>query len=534
MRTRNHTITFVVAVIALVVAACGTTTSLEEQRAARSLNTGGGGGLVDTEDGVAGDDLSAIEPGADSLQGGPTSGSAGPATASAGAAGPRASGPSAGGGGGGSGAQSGAAGGGAQLTASAPGVTPTEIKIGLVYDKSAGYINAALGFGGVGQVDQKRAYDTLIADVNSRGGILGRKLVPVYHVFDSAGSDASNPPEVNEQKICSTFTENRVFVTFYTGTETFARCANKLGLVRIGSGAVDSQLLAESPLLVVLNVTLDRSARFTANRLAARGFFTQGRGGEKNVKVGLVRYDAPEFERAARALKEELSKQGVQLAGEVAIREAETVDQIQDETNATRAAALKFKSDGITNVLFLSDGRAYLELTFMQAAEKQLYRPRYGLSSTSGGQALATLLGNDARSQLAESLQVGWFPIFDVERAAYSGDNTSQAFRRCIQLLEQAGERYTEGDPTRNKEAISAAYCDLFNYLTQAGTNTGPDLTPQNLLERGVPSVDGMDSASTYALSTRQRRDAYGGVRDAKWVDDCACFRFESTTVHPV
>lgn len=520
-----------------LLAACGTTTSLEEQQAALRTVDAGSGGSGLAGDGVAAadglvptDDLALGDAAAPGSPGGVTGTGAGsPSAAGTGGAAATGGGASTTGGG-----AQGPAAADEKPSASAPGVTATEIKIGLVYDKSAGYVNAALGYGGIGQVDTKRAYDTLIADVNNRGGILGRKLVPVYHVFDSAGPDANTPPEVNEQRMCTTFTENRVFATFVTGGETFTRCMNKLGIVRIGNGAVDSQLIAESPLLVVLNVTLDRAARFTTTRLGERGFYDQGRGGEKNVKVGLIRYDAPEFERAARVVKEELKKQGRELAGEIAIKEAETVDQIQDETTATRAAALQFKSDGITNVQFLSDGRAYLEVTFMQNAEKQLYRPRYGLNSSSGGQALATLLGSDAQAQLAESLQVGWFPIFDVERSQYSGDNATQAFQRCIKLLSDAGERFTEGDPTRNKEAQAAFYCDLVGYLSEAATRAGVNLTPQTFMERGVATIDGLDSAATYVLSTSKRRDGYSGVKYARWVDGCTCFRYESPTVYPV
>ena len=113
-----------------------------------------------------------------------------------------------------------------------------------------------------------------------------------------------------------------------------------------------------------------------------------------------------ELEREIAAFRQFLLPQGLKLTREIAVKEAETINEIQDETNALRAAALQFKSDGITNVQFLSDGRAYMEIIFMQSAEKQLYRPRYGLNSTSGGQALATLLGSDAQPQLAQSLQI--------------------------------------------------------------------------------------------------------------------------------
>ena len=425
--------------------------------------------------------------------------------------------------------------GGEELTASAPGITATEMKIGIVYDKSAGFTNAALGYAGIGQIDQKRSNDALIADVNKRGGVAGRKLVPVYATFDSSGPDAQAGTEVLEQRFCQTFKENRIFVSFYGGAETFTRCMNELGVIRVDGGFVDEQLLAESPLVVNLNVTLDRLARFTVDRLFERGYYKKGRDGlAVNLKIGLLRYDLPEYERAAKILRAQLEKHGLKLTDEIAVRRAETTDQIGDETNAYRAAALKMKSDGITHVQFLTAYSALPELIFMQSSEKQVYNPRYGLNSTSSGQALSVLLGSDAQNQLHDAVEVGWFPIFDVHASDYSGDKTTVAFRHCKEVLEKSGERFTEGDPTRNKEALAASLCDGYNYLEAAANGAGANPTNESFMRIGVPSVENLDSAMTFILSTKERRDAYGGIRDARWFDDCSCFKYESPTIYRV
>ncbi len=504
-------------VLALLAGGCGSRVSGQDagRAEARDFASGRNDTLAPNE---TGDDRAPSSPGDSTSTGAAGSGVAGgSSTRSGGAGGSGIAGPV----------------GRGALTASSPGVTPTEIKVGLIYDKSAGSGNAAFGAAGVGQVDQKRAYDNLVADVNKRGGIGGRKLVPVYFAFDSA--DLTATVEVLEQKICTTFTETRVFVTFYGGQETFTRCMNKLRVVRIGVAPVDSQLLAESPLLIVHNVNLDRGGRFTTARLADRGFYQRGKNAEKVLKIGLVRYDDASHACAAKVVRDELAGRGLTLTDEVAIKEATGGGDVQDEVNALRAAALKFKSDDITHVQFLSEGRAFMELIFMQNAEKQLYHPRYGLNSTSGGQALATLLGGDAQSQLGSALQVGWFPIFDVQKAEYSGTKTTQAFQRCIKVLEDGGERFTgEGDPTRNKEAIAAQYCDQFNYLVAAAGAASPNLTPDTFMQQGAAAVGGLDSAGTFILSTTQRRDAYGGVKDGQFFDECTCFRYVNPTVHRV
>ena len=74
----------------------------------------------------------------------------------------------------------------------------------------------------------------------------------------------------------------------------------------------------------------------------------------------------------------------------------------------------------------------------------------------------------------------------------------------------------------------------LVGYLAEAATKAGVNLTPQTFMERGVATIDGLDSAATYVLATSKRRDGYGGVKYAKWVDGCACFRYETPDVYPV
>lgn len=523
-----------VVAVSLLTSACGSRVADQLETGAPgaagvAVSAGSGDGLGVVGDEAATTPIEGLE--SADVGGAASSGPAGAArTSREGAAGPAATGAAAG-----AAADGGSAGGGAgTLTASAPGVTAGEVKIGLVYDKNAGTANAAFGFAGIGQIDQRRGYDAIIAYINKNGGIGGRKLVPVYHVLDSSGPDATTPPEVIQQRICTTFTENRVFGALVTGTETLTRCLNENRIVRVTAGAVDEQLLEESPLLVVLSIELGRMARFSVDRFHSRGFYSQARTGTPPpIKIGLVRYDDPQFQRAGGMLKRQLQSKGLVLAEEAAIRAAQTTDQVGDELAAVRSAALAFKSAGVTHVQFLGTNNARLPLFFMQAAEKQVYRPRYGLVSNDGGQALATLIAGDAQNQLAESMQVGWFPIFDLHRSEYSGDKTSQAFRTCIEILESAGEGFTEGDPTRNKEAIAALFCDNLFYFAKAATAAGPHLTPDTFMA-GVRSIDSMESAQTYSLSTAKRRDAFGGVKDGKWVDDCQCFRLADQTTHRV
>jgi len=525
MRARS-----VLVVVALALTACGSRVT-GQQAHTSGVSTGGRSSTanesgLDLPSGTSagGDTGSATQSGVSGVPSGGGSTSSRRGTASAGSSGSGVTGASAGSDG---------------LTASAPGVTATSIKVGLIYDKNAGTTNAAMGFSGIGQPDFRRDYDALIADVNKRGGILGRKIEPVYFIFDSGGADAGSNIATTEQHACTTFTENRVFVAFYVGGPTFTRCMDKINVVRVGNGDVDQKLLDASKYLIDLSVTLDRAAAFVTDQLLSMGYYDKGKGTSPGVKqggkIGILRYDQPQYASGARVVREHLEARGYKVTDEIAIKEEESTADVGDETNQIRAAALQMKTDGITHVQFVSDGRAYMELIFMQNAEKQLYRPRYGLASWDGGQALATLLGggSDANNQLTDSLQIGWFPIFDVERSDWSGNTASQAFQRCLKVLQDAGETFTSGDPTRNKEAIVANECDSFNYFVAAGSNAGANLTPDTFMQ-GATQVDALDSAITYSLSTSTRRDAFGAVKHASWHSDCTCFHPVDGHIYPV
>ncbi len=516
----------VVASLLLVTSACGTTVPGAEEAHRQSLQGGelavGGGG---DSSGSGGDEFVVGGDGIGASEGGIGGGSSGPgAGAGSGGSGGGFGGAGSSGGSGGSGTSGSA--GSIPAGASAPGVTDKEISVGIVYDESAGANNAAFGFAGIGQVDQRRSWEAVVADLNTRGGVAGRKVKIVFFSYDSTDPNLST--EALYQQICSTFTkDNKVFAAFLTGNETLKNCLSKANVVQIGGGDDDSVELRKFPLVVQLSAASDRVVRFSVPRLEAMGFYKSGKE-VPGLKVGIMRYDEPAYARAAQVMRKTLEENGYSVADEVAIRKAQNTTQISDEFNAVRAAALRFKSAEISHVQFIADTSAFLPLIFMQNAEKQLYRPRYGLTSTDGGQALATLLGGDAQAQLSKAVLVGWFPIFDVRAQDYSGDATTPAFRRCKEVLEASGERFGEGDPTRNKEAIASLYCDTANYFKTAADLGGRTVTPQSWL-KGVAQVKNMDSAMTFILTTTEtRHDGVGGVKDDRWFDDCSCFKYTS------
>ena len=73
---------------------------------------------------------------------------------------------------------------GAAQGQSAPGVTPTSIKIGITYPDVAA-ISTIIN---VNPGNYQVAYTTLINQINAHGGINGRKITPVYAPVDPLGT----------------------------------------------------------------------------------------------------------------------------------------------------------------------------------------------------------------------------------------------------------------------------------------------------------------------------------------------------------
>jgi ABC-type branched-subunit amino acid transport system substrate-binding protein len=86
----------------------------------------------------------------------------------------------------------------AESTELGPGVTATEIKIGIPLSD----FKAIAQFVDMTRVDQEANYNAFIKDINDRGGINGRKIVPVFYTFNPI------PDAQRLASVCTRFTED--------------------------------------------------------------------------------------------------------------------------------------------------------------------------------------------------------------------------------------------------------------------------------------------------------------------------------------
>lgn len=423
-----------------------------------------------------------------------------------------------------------------------PPISSTHMKVGITYLEDPGTANAAAGFAGIGQVDQRRAWEALIKRINADPPH-GRKIVPVWY-SQSTTEVQSKGAERIEQEACAHFTrDNKVFMVWdgalVGSSTTFNSCATKARIPQIGGGGglSWSKTYQDFPYLVEPgSAALDRMAAFYVDQLVAQGFFAKFKRNEAPYtpcneavpcsgapRIGLIRYDQPSYKAAATVLKQRLAANGLALCSgcefEIAYSGTNPSEQLDDATEVNAAIQnCKGRPQGeCTHMLFLgSTAGLRIPLFFIDGAERQRYRPRIGFSPLDVPTAVRDFLGSSSYEQFRDSMLVTWSPS--------QFDERTKAFERCRKIIEDAGETF-QGSEASNKEAQIPGYCDTAWYFEEAIARAGPSLDVGTWMN-GVHSAQPIESAGAYRIQTRKgRHDGNSAVRVGLWAADCNCFK---------
>ncbi|MFP5326923.1 MAG: ABC transporter substrate-binding protein, partial [Acidimicrobiia bacterium] len=412
------------ATAALLLAACGSTVGLDKQQAldGRSDTLGDEEAtLGDVDgDGVAG---GVGDAGVDPV-GGPSSEEGAVGSSSSGSRSAR---------GGASSAE-------AQATVAAAGgrsvgVTDTQILLGVSYATNGSEANEASGAGAATSTDTRRATELVIKDLNDRGGIHGRKVVPVWHALDAL---AAKTYEQHGQEMCATWTEdNKVFAALGAPYESLRQCMENAGAPMTYTSLSGSSELTfkEYPLYFEPgNLNLNRIGRHTVESLVRRKFFPA------NARIGLLTFDDPYFRHAmTQSMHPALARHGLKPTDTVYVPSPESTSDLGGISAGISSAVLRFRANQVSHVLIL-DQAAVATFLFMQEAESQGFRPRYGLNTQNGNTALSDLLASSgSQDQLINSLSIGWAPSLDLSEADDPNDKASPLRRRCLKILEDGG-----------------------------------------------------------------------------------------------
>jgi hypothetical protein len=502
-----------IALLGLAVAACNSTA--REQ--VGSGPAGGGAGLEVRTDGAGllGDPAGAPGTGGTGGTGGVAAGGR-PGAGAAGAGG-TGTGPGAGSGGGGSGTPgAGAPGGGGPLAMGA-GVTDTEIVVGI---EAAADINRATAAVGASTSNPEEAdvAQAVIDHLNATGGIAGRQIVPVY----SAKDPLQGTWETHAQQTCSRFTEDAtVFVAISSsvgGNDSLASCLSSRGvaLVEQNYWPFDADAYGRYGRLLYQPSRMipERFVPAWIDGLVSMGFFD-------GATIGILRFDAPQFERMAAAMEQRLAQHGLEVAAQAATITPHGVGDFGTMGAQIGNALISFQARGVTHIL-MAEYNGQLPFFLMPAADSQGYRPRYGLQSND---LPNTQSGSQPASQLEGSMVVGWMPANDVgDGEEYRGGN----YARCQEVTAGAG-----GDE-RGRRLYASYYCDSLFFL-EAALERAPALTVEGL-EAGVAALGAdFDSPFTYATDFASgRHDGAAAIRYSVYDAGCECYVYANDRVDAV
>lgn len=379
---------------------------------------------------------------------------------------------------------------------------------------------AALNFG-----DIPAQIKAVLDDVNKHGGVLGRKVEPVFHDIKTA--DLQSNANREAQATCSAFTEDHKVVAVINvvagiDLQSFYACLAKHDTPVVSAGLTpvdDAFVAAFSPYLYKLT-----SASFTSltpvwiARLAAQRYFTgwntaSGGPAAGQPKIGLLYPATQPQQRIFASVKQQLARRGYQVSKEFQYG----VASLQDESSAMASAVLAFNSAGVTHVLS-SEADVLL---FMTAAENQHYRPRYGLTSYHAPGA--ALEGTVPAAQLVGSLGVGWLPVSDVD-SNHNPGAVGPGETACRKVMKDHGVDISSGGA-----ALAAfAECDGIHVMVQAVTAEHDAST--RAVRAGVAAIGPSFQSALVRQSgfSGNRAVMPGAVRDFAY--DGSAYRYSSTT----
>jgi hypothetical protein len=396
-----------------------------------------------------------------------------------------------------------------------PGVTDTAIDLGFVALKSYNETTEAAGLGQFTNDDTKLVVNAYLADVNRHGGVLGRRLRAVWAEYDV---NSTQTVSSQEQSMCEAWThDHRVFAAFATSASTggvLDGCLTKAGVLQIGSYAttIDARSLSTRPLQYLpAGVSMERLLPAYVDGLAAAKWL------DGKPVIALISMETPVFRRAGTTVAALLHRRGLTLTDSQYLYLGDSNAEAKQAIPQLQNALLRFRSEGVTHILVLSDiGDVYLLAA--TDADGQRWNPHWATTSPSGA---ALEVGTVPEDQLATTVQVGWLPLLD--RGYRQGTPTGPGYARCLDVLRRAGIA-----PSSDQAAFNdAALCEEISFLVE-GLRAGG--TPHATTFRaGVAALKGFPIATAYGATFPGRPDGATSYRVTAYRRTCSCFEFVTT-----
>ncbi|MFT5222837.1 MAG: putative small secreted protein [Glaciecola sp.] len=383
----------------------------------------------------------------------------------------------------------------------------TPVKVGAIILKNGDKIMASMGttvsFG-----DGRLEVTAVVDHVNRNGGIGGRPIDLYIAEVDVAAADS----ETDYNNACLKLTEDDdvfVVMTVINPPESFIACVgnHKKLLLNASFSPGDDKLFNEyhdwsfSPTLL----SLDRGVRLMLDVAKAEGRLD-------GVKVGVVYYDGdPQPIRVVEGtVVPKLDAWGVDYVT-AGINDAGQVGPVQ----------VQFAGANVELVMFVTPN-GIAQIVFMNAAENQLYRPKYFTTDPDSTRFVSETAPEEQAKNIAG---VGTLPIANVPVQSYP---TTPAEEACLQVIREAGESGTD----RLSNVTATLYCELvYEFEFVAEQVSGP-LNYDDWRSAYRASGSSYPAISTFGVNfSGGRNDGATLYRHYAWSDDCSCLAYTSPTI---
>lgn len=248
-------------------------------------------------------------------------------------------------------------------TASDQGITPEEIRLGVIVTDLGG--TSALGFKptGYNPDEQQKYFNAHINDLNGRGGINGRVVKPFFETVDILDLESM-------QAACRRLADDRkVFAVTHVlgvyGPPILCFTVEKKLPYLAWDGAVFDYYQRSNGLLFTTQPSTRRTSLDMARRLHELGEL-------KGKKVGILRYEEY-LDTDMTALVDYTRQLGVEV-----VEAKISVSNVGAVPGQLSVAVNQFQSEGVTQV-FLMTNTLYAQ-QFVSQAERQRFLPDYAIS----------------------------------------------------------------------------------------------------------------------------------------------------------
>ena len=338
------------------------------------------------------------------------------------------------------------------------GVTKDEIKLGITYvdlEPLKEVIDIDPG-------NFEAAFNAVIDDLNKKGGINGRKVVPVFAAVSPIGT-------LPAQEACVKLTEDEeVFAAIGFFLNDAALCYLERYQTPVLGGAITEEYLARAQAPWFTLEAGDDTAERVLDAFAAEGLFKR-----KYGKLGIVTL-VQQQSLLDDVVLPTLARNNIK--GTSAIIDAPSGDQV-----ATQQAALaiieRFQADDIENVLLVGNS----SVNFSDALAKTDYRPRM---LTTAVTAAKTYVDTATTDQDVVRNLIGGEP---------AADFNDPALQKCLGVIEKAigvtiEATVPKGETDHRLSAQGA--CQLVALFAEMATGAGKKLTVERFGKAGMRTME--------------------------------------------